>query len=244
MAPDNDQETDLSSESESFSSTFTNARKPPPKFNKNDKSNVLILRAARLELESITLKQTMEEAVKKLQELAVTDVTTLVKQVAQIHQDLEVLKVASKLDQTTIDRATQEFANIRHAIISYCSLHGNNSSHVIDEMRGVRFSVEDQLSKMYNIIGNTQILLHQFNIHQQSIEEKLDIQRLDYESLRIQMLAQNKDILEIKQFLQLLVPRIVGIENSIHSLVNQAPATAATSVTGTPKTEPKKRKLM
>ena len=55
-----EQDTDLSSEGESFSTTFTTGQK----YNNQDKSNILILRAARLELESITLKQAMDDAVK------------------------------------------------------------------------------------------------------------------------------------------------------------------------------------
>lgn len=238
-----EQDTDLSSEGESFSTTFTTGQK----YNNQDKSNILILRAARLELESITLKQAMDDAVKKLQELSVANITTLVEQVSQIQKDVTILKTANKPDQTTIDSATTEFANIRNAITMYCSSYNNQSNNVLDEMRGMRLSTEDQLNKMFNIIGNTQLLLNHFCLNQQLLEEKIDQQRLNYENLKYQIMAQNKDILEIRQFLQLLVPRIISIEAFNKSLVDRTtPATAdvVSPIKNVPKKACKRRKII
>lgn len=249
MAPTQDlqmQETDLSSEGESFLSAFT-TENPAPKYKKHDKPNTLIQRAARLELESITLKQAMDDAVRKLQELSITNITTLVQQVSQIQQDLEVLKSANKLDQQTIERATIEFANIRNTLVTYCNQCHDQSNNVVDEMRGIRLSIDDQLTKMLIIVGNTQMLLNHFSLNQQSIEEKLDQQRLNYENLQKQIMTQNKDVLEIKQFLQLLVPRVISIEANYKLLINnnKTPSTANKLSKSMPKkASSKKRQLM
>ncbi|KAK6882565.1 hypothetical protein K4I79_004662 [Candida tropicalis] len=174
-----EQDTDLSSEGESFSTTFTTGQK----YNNQDKSNILI----------------------------------------------------------------SQFANIRNAITMYCSSYNNQSNNVLDEMRGMRLSTEDQLNKMFNIIGNTQSLLNHFCLNQQLLEEKIDQQRSNYENLKYQIMAQNKDISEIRQFLQLLVPRIISIEAFNKSLVDRTtPATAdvVSPIKNVPKKACKRRKII
>ena len=63
------QDTDYSSDFDEFAATFNNFK--PKEFKSTTETSTLILSAARLELESITLKQTMSDTIKSFLKLPV-----------------------------------------------------------------------------------------------------------------------------------------------------------------------------
>ena len=82
----------------------------------------------------------------------------------------------------------------------------------------------EQTNYVLEIIGKERQL---FETSQQqcqyNLQEKINQQSIEYNKLTTQIEGQNKDIQEIKQFLKLLVPRIVGIEASYKVLSTENP---------------------
>ena len=86
------QDTDYSSDFDAFAATFNNFK--PKEFKSTTETSTLILSAARLELESITLKQTMSDTIKSFLKLPVKKLTETHSQVKQLYKDILDLKQA------------------------------------------------------------------------------------------------------------------------------------------------------
>ncbi|EMG48002.1 hypothetical protein G210_1508 [Candida maltosa Xu316] len=210
-------QTDLSSESESFASTFSNNVKLVKHINHTE--STLISSAARLELESITLKETITDVIKTFrEEFPMGDIKPLKSQIDHIQQDLETLKFCNKVDQHGIQIVTEELQKMSGSIGYFLSQPLSNNIEVVNELHSVKRSMDESLSGVLHVVQNMQVLLQDITTRQRLLEEKLQAESEKHGKLEKKITAQGKDIKEMKQFLKLLIPRVVSMETSYSKL--------------------------
>ncbi|KGR06428.1 hypothetical protein MG5_04230 [Candida albicans P57072] len=214
------QDTDYSSDFDEFAATFNNFK--PKEFKSTTETSTLISSAARLELESITLKQTMSDTIKSFSKLPVKKLTETHSQVKQLYKDISDLK--QTINETN-QIVKEELLEIKNSFLNNQEQFNlqiqdlvSNQSMVLEK------GFSEQTNYVSEIIGKERQL---FETSQQqcqyNLQEKINQQSIEYNKLTTQIEGQNKDIQEIKQFLKLLVPRIVGIEASYKVLSTENP---------------------
>lgn len=235
------QDTDYSSDFDSFAATFNNFK--PKEFKPSIETSNLILSAARLELESMTLKQTMSETMKSFLKLPGKKLTETLSQIKQIQKDIQELKLITNKRQSCNQDIKEELLETKDLVLnkqdeSFLQIEELLSNH----WKIIEKGFQEQTNQFLEIIQNNQHLLEASSQQYHSnLQEKIEHQLIEYNNkLTTQLTRQDKDIQEIKQFLKLLVPRVVGIEASYRVLSTENPIMGKTKAKSKPK--PIKRK--
>ncbi|KAG7664357.1 uncharacterized protein J8A68_002098 [[Candida] subhashii] len=241
------QETDYSSDYESFLSLGQDNEKERRSTRQPNDSTMyskLLSNAARLELESITLKETICDGLKLVKNFPTNDLTVAIQKVNEIQKDLETIKLARSTDETSVTLINQELKDIKNTLekISIPPQESSSVSSKTNEIHESAHHIEFQLNSVVQIIRT---LVEHTQKKDLQINQKLYKQEQAYSKLLSQSESQTKDLQEIKEFLKLALPRIVSLENSYRSLQtanNSGIRRSNTSINGT--NSQKKRRLL
>ncbi|EGW32248.1 uncharacterized protein SPAPADRAFT_139413 [Spathaspora passalidarum NRRL Y-27907] len=225
------EETDYSSDYESFfslredhraKSKISTAKSP------QNKNSLLIQHAARLELESITLKESISNAIRTIKEVPVSEILDIHAKVNHIKKEVGELNVSYKIDQKTMKNANQELITIKKELtelsqklskISQATeISSNTSSSYFKQFHDFRLKTEDKFDK---IIQTNRELAKLNKTSTRDIPDTSSHQLKEMHKLMLnQSEGHTRELQEIKQFLTLVLPRIINLENSVQLLVN------------------------
>ncbi|KAG5417815.1 hypothetical protein I9W82_005451 [Candida metapsilosis] len=223
--------TDYSSEPEQFfSSLLGNSHQPqdtqPTQTKLRKESTTLLQHAARLELESITLKESISKANISLQRFPKKDLQEMSTSIVAVKRDLAEIRSEINTNQTLLQKGLEKVA-INNEISNLLERSTANQEKVCGSVDGKISALESSAKDIHVQIS--------------AIQERQINQNETLGQVLEQFSSLDNDIKDIKQFLSLLVPRLMMIEKMIVPYLTQ------TNATSRPRSEsevkPKRRKL-
>ncbi|KAI3405420.2 hypothetical protein KGF56_001764 [Candida oxycetoniae] len=217
---------DFSNDIELFFSSLQNNAKNQAKFDIDEKSAALIQRAARLELESITLKECLEKASTVVKAASKYDMTPITSKVEELSTEVATIKVdKSTIIQRLLPSILEELVKVEKLIEA--KPKSDNVEHMF-KLLNATISTVDSLSQQNDQLSQTQ---H----HQLKTQNELENRLLSLE----------KSVQDIKLFLKLLLSRVIDLE-SVMCCPRETATSSSSSIAageGADKGEVKKRKL-
>ncbi|RLV91734.1 hypothetical protein JA1_003652 [Spathaspora sp. JA1] len=227
------EETDYSSEYESFFNLGeTKEKKSKVKTSTNvetytQSSSKLLQNASRLELESITLKDTISEVMKTFKDLPVSEIPGVISNINHIKSDVAELKASYKLDQKSMKNANQELITIKKELKTLSEKVSKKNHSDIPNDTGP----SDYMNQFQKYASRTDLKLNNLLQTNKELSEIVKIQPVSSpdsfqqlgqirNQISMQSEDQTKELQEIKQFLKLVLPRIINLENSLQQLAN------------------------
>ncbi|KAI5949093.1 hypothetical protein KGF57_004923 [Candida theae] len=222
--------TDYSSESESFFSTLLGKSQEtqPTQTKISKESAILIQSAARLELESITLKESLAKANESIEKFSKMPFHELLESINQVKKDLAEMRAETNTNQSHLQTGLQKVAVNTELVdlISKSTTSQEKVCHIVDE------NIQALGSSAEKILAETS-----------SIHDKQQHQNHTIGSISDHLVSLDDGIKDIKQFLSLLLPRLITVEKLVVSLQSQTQATLASSKDNESPGKPKRRRL-
>lgn len=193
-----------------------------------EESASLIQHAARLELESITLKESIEKAGDNLKEFHKADLQELSASMKDVKKDVASIKTKTNTSEDLLRQGLEKVAVNSELtyLLQNSTTNQEKLCHIVDG------KIQTLESSVKNVLAQTEFIRDKQSQQNEAISE---ISK-KFETI-------DGDISDMKQFLSLLVPRLMTLEKLFVPILSQVNATPQRMVDSDTQTQPKRRKL-
>lgn len=193
-----------------------------------EESASLIQHAARLELESITLKESIEKAGDNLKEFHKADLQELSASMKDVKKDVASIKTKTNTSEDLLRQGLEKVAVNSELtyLLQNSTTNQEKLCHIVDG------KIQTLESSVKNVLAQTEFIRDKQSQQNEAISE---ISK-KFETI-------DGDISDMKQFLSLLVPRLMTLEKLFVPILSQVNATPRRVVDSDTQTQPKRRKL-
>ena len=173
----------------------------------------IIKSASILELESITLKQLLEETKTLLKEFPKEDVSSFATKIQNLETRLD--NVTTTISDSFYCNDTKGENEKKYAAVMEEIEKVKNNTMVLSKSTTL---ASEELVKTLKTVKATQSSIRSINAKQKNTQNMINDQRNLYNQLIIKQDCLEKSISDVQLFLQLMLPRLIKVENVVFNL--------------------------
>ncbi|CAK9441478.1 uncharacterized protein LODBEIA_P53460 [Lodderomyces beijingensis] len=244
----------LQSNQSSTQETQPPQQQPPPTSQKNDlKSAALVQHAARLELESITLKETLDVAIEEFRKAPVAEIGKIASSTEKLQKEVAAITAEHERSQASLPLILDEWRKFKDDVsaklveecsntllqpllqsstalkenVSLLTKNGEEGQQIYEKGLELHRNIFENQQGLEKTVGGIRKTVGGISKTVGGLEKTVGVMEKSVGGLE-------KSVGDIKRFLQLVIPRLISIENAV----------AQQNVEAEPERGLKKRKLV